>query len=117
MEIEFKKNFNLENRINQCRTLLENNKDSIPVILYKDKNCTIDLVKSKFLVKKSTKINEFSSKVRRSLKIEKEKGLFFCVHGYMAITGDKPMEQIYNLYKDKEDGFLYILVSTELVFG
>ena len=43
--------------------------------------------------------------------------LFLTAKGKYSITGQKSMSQIYKDFKDKEDGFLYIGYTTELVYG
>ena len=42
---------------------------------------------------------------------------FVVVKGKYTISGGKTMGSIYNSYKDKDDGFLYITYSAELIYG
>ena len=51
------------------------------------------------------------------MEIGENEALFFVVKGKYSISGEKTMGQIYNDYKDKEDGFLYITYSSEIFFG
>ena len=50
------------------------------------------------------------------MKIPKEEGLFLSAKGKYSLSGQKIIGDIYNTYKD-EDGFLYIMYTTELIFG
>ena len=47
------------------------------------------------------------------MKMTEYEGLFFSVKGKYTITGEKIMSD----FKDKEDGFLYIAYTTEMVYG
>ena len=37
--------------------------------------------------------------------------------GKYSITGETTIDEVYKKYKDKEDNFLYIMYSTQLVYG
>ena len=116
MEIEFKKNVSLEDRINQCKNLLKRNPGQIPVILIKEPNCKLVLEKNRFLVQKNFNVSQFITLVRANVKINKETALFFSTDN-TTLLGEKLMGDIYEKYKDKEDGFLYIIYSCDLAFG
>ena len=51
------------------------------------------------------------------MKIPDQEALFLTAKGKYSITGEKSMLQIYKDFKDKQDGFLYIAYTTELVYG
>ena len=53
----------------------------------------------------------------RIMQLSEGQALFLSAKGKYNITGEKTMGEIYEIFKDKEDGFLYIMYSTELVFG
>ena len=118
MEFNFKKNTLEAKRKIQCHQLLIKNPNSIPVILEKDPRSIIqEIKKSKFLVSKEVTVNQFILLIRGLIQISENEGIFFVVKGKYTISGDKTMEQIYNNYKDKDDGFLYIAYSSELIYG
>ena len=50
------------------------------------------------------------------MKLPEEEALFLSVKGKYSISGQKIMENVYNTYKD-EDGFLYIMYTSELIYG
>ena len=118
MEFQFKKQLTGDKRKKQCNLLLLKNPDKIPIILEKDPKCKIDgIKKTKFLIQKDFTVNHFSKMVRALMTIPEEEALFFTAKGKYTITGQKPMGQIYKEFKDKEDGFLYIAYTTEIVYG
>ena len=55
--------------------------------------------------------------IRGLIELSEYEAIFFVARGKYTISGDKTMGQIYNIYKDKEDGFLYITYSSELIYG
>ena len=117
MEFQYKKQISLEERKANSKKLLINHPNKVPIIAEKDPNCKLEVKKSKFLVYKNFTVNQFSKLIRNELKIPEEEALFFTAKGKYTITGEKTMEQIYKDFKDKQDGFLYIAYSTELVYG
>ena len=118
MEFKFKNQLSGEERKKQCNLLLIANPDKIPVILEKDPKCKIEEIKkTKFLIQKNFNVNQFSRLIRALMNLNEEQALFFTAKGKYSITGEKTMSQIYRDFKDKEDGFLYIGYTTELVYG
>ena len=118
MEFKFKKDYDLEKRKKQSDILLKKNPNKIPVILEKEPKCKLEEIKkTKFLIQKDFTVNHFSRMVRALMTIPEEEALFFTAKGKYTITGQKTMGQIYKDFKDKEDNFLYIAYTTELVYG
>ena len=118
MEFKFKKENELEKRKKQSSILLIKNPNKVPIILEKEPKCKIEgIKKTKFLVQKDFTVNQFSRMVRALMSIPEEEALFFTAKGKYTITGQKTMGQIYKDFKDKEDSFLYIAYTTELVYG
>ena len=118
MEFKYKKFTSEKNRINQCNSLLIKNPNSVPVILEKDPKSPIkEIKKSKFLIQKDFTVNQFTQMIKGLIQLKETEALFFVVKGKFTISGDRTMGDIYNLYKDKIDGFLYITYSSELIYG
>ena len=118
MEYNFKKTIPKEERKRQCNILLLKNPNKIPIILEKDPKSKIkDLQKSKFLIQKDFTFTQFIQMIRGLLKIPEYEALFFIAKGKHTISGNKTMGQIYDTFHDKEDGFLYIIYSSELIYG
>ena len=81
----------------------------IPIICERDPKSRIkDIDKSKYLFPGDLAISNFSLMIRKRLQLPYESALFLFVNGRNAITGDVPLSDVYEWYKDPEDGFLYI---------
>ncbi len=118
MEYNFKKSILKEERQRQSHILLSKNPNQIPIILEKDPKSKIkDIQKSKFLIRKDFSVNQFIQMIRGLMQIPEYEALFFVVKGKHTISGEKTMGQIYDTFHDKEDGFLYIIYSSELIYG
>ena len=113
MQFQYKKDVDKQKRIEQCKILLIKNPDKIPIVIEKDPNCKIvPMKKTKHLIKKDLSIIEFTDMIRKSLKLQEGEALFLLVNGKYSIGGEKPIADVYKNYKDKEDGFLYIVYSS-----
>ena len=118
MEFQYKKNNTLDSRKSQYRKILENHPDKIPVILERDKHCTINkTIKTKYILSKEVTMAEFINIVREKLGLRPERALFFLINGKHSITLTEELGEIYEKYKDKGDGFLYMSYSEEMVYG
>ena len=118
MEFQFMKDVPLDKRREQANDLLINHPNKVPIILEKDPKCKIvPINRTKYLLIKTFTINKFSKIIRSLMKIDEGEALFFLAKGKYYLLGEKTLSQIYNDYKDKKDGFLYISYSTEMTFG
>ena len=118
MEFKFKKDVNLDKRKEASLTLLNNEPKKVPIILEKDPNCKLEGIgKSRYLILRSFTVNKFISLIRQSVKIPENDALFLSAKGKYSITGETTIDEVYKKYKDKEDNFLYIMYSTQLVYG
>lgn len=96
--------------------------DKIPVIVQKHKKCTVsnDLSKRKFLLSPDTHFGQFVIELRKKYieNIKPSEALFWYVGEKDTIpTFENYIGDIYNKYKDKDDGFLYVTFTNENVFG
>ena len=118
MEFKFKKQVDVDTRKKQNKELLKRNPKKIPIILEKDPKCKLVAIqKTKYLIQEEFSASQFIKMVKSLLNISEFEALFLTVKGKYSITGQKSMSQIYKDFKDKEDGFLYIAYTTELVYG
>jgi len=117
-EFKFKKeNSSLENRKKQSRELLTKHPQKIPVVLEKDPKSNInEISKKKFLCPITQTISHFNAIIRGTAELDPTEALFLLVNGNNSIIGDVTMGEIYEKNKD-EDGFLYIVYSSELAWG
>ena len=119
MENKFKKeNPDKQKRKELVDSLIKNNPGKIPVILEKDASSKLENIqKTRYLFPETFTINEFILQIRKSLKIPEETAIFLAAKGKYNLVGEKTMGEVYKLYKDKEDGFVYIMYSSVLVYG
>ena len=117
-EFKFKKNNpNLQSRRKQSEDLLKKYPQKVPIILEKDPKCNItEIKKKKFLCPIRQTISHFNAIIRGSAELDPTEALFLLVNGNNSIIGDVSMGEIYEKNKD-EDGFLYIVYSSELAWG
>ena len=118
MDFQYKRNNSLERRKSQSNKILENHPDKVPVILERDKNCSLNKpIKTKYILSKEVTMAEFIKIIREKLDLSPEKALFFLVNGKHSVTLTQDLNSIYSKYKDKEDGFVYMTYSEEIVYG
>ena len=119
MKSKFKEeNPDIEKRKEIFESAIKNNPGKIPVILERDETSKLsEIKKTRYLFEKDYTISEFLLLIRNSLKLNEGEALFLSTKGKYNLTGEKTMGEIYKLYKDKGDGFLYILYSSVLVYG
>ena len=119
MEFKFKKeNPDKEKRKEQCRLLLLKDPDKVPIILEKDPLCQLEgIKKTRHLIKTDFTVNKFLLVIKRLMKLPKEEALFLVAKGKYNLLGESTIGEVYSKYKDKEDGFLYIMYSSVLVYG
>ena len=118
MEFQYKNNNTLESRRSQYRKIIDNHPDKVPVILERDKRCTINkTIKTKYILSREVTMAEFVNIIKEKLNLNPDRALFFLVNGNRSITMTEELGHIYDKYSDKEDGFLYMSYSEEVVFG
>ena len=118
MNYKFKRdNPDVNERRNSCEQLLSKFPDKIPIICEKDPKSKIEEIdKTKYLVPGDSTITKFLSMIRKRVKTSEESAFYLLIGG-KNITGDALMKDVYDKYKDKEDGFLYCVYASELTWG
>ena len=118
MENNFKNNNDLEKRLRQFDKIKREYPTKIPIILEKASNCTLNKnIKSKYILSYDLTMAEFMSIIREKLELESEKALFFLADNRYSLLGNDILGEIYEKYKDKEDGFLYVTYTDEVIYG
>lgn len=113
---DFQKRYDFEQRINESKRIREKYPDRVPVIVEKSKNSDVDNIdKRKFLVPNDLTIGQFLYTIRKRIKLAPEKALFIFVNGTLPPTAAL-ISHVYKEHKDN-DGFLYVMYSTESTFG
>jgi len=113
---EFKKNNDFEKRINESNRIIKKHPERIPIVVCKSKNDSLpDIDKQKYLVPKDMSIGQFIYVIRKRIKLEPNQALFVLVNNSLQ-PSNKIVCDIYENCKD-EDGFLYVIYSSENTFG
>ena len=76
-----------------------------------------DISKTKFLVPNDLAISQFMFMIRKRIEIDEKAALFLLADGKFLLSGDANVNDIYERHKDKDDGFLYIVYTNELIWG
>jgi GABA(A) receptor-associated protein len=116
MKGDFKKQNTLEKRKNESQTIVKKYPGRIPIIVEKYHDCELpDIDKIKYLVPKDMTISQFMFIMRKRIKLESSQSLFVTVNSILVSSNAKICE-IYDDNKD-EDGFLYVVYTSENTFG
>jgi GABA(A) receptor-associated protein len=119
MKFKFKEQTpDVSKRKSESTKIREKYPDRVPIICEKAPFSKLKEVdKTKYLVPYDLTAANFSFIIRKRLELSKEAALFLLVGGKHSITGDTSMSEIYEKYRDPEDGFLYIAYTSELTWG
>src|SRR5689334_18494562 len=119
MNFKFKQqNPDTHKRKEESMKIKEKFPERVPIICEKDpKSKFADIDKNKYLVPGDLTVSQFTFIIRKRISLEKSKALFLLVNGKHSITGDSSISDLYDKYKDSEDGFLYISYTGEIVWG
>lgn len=110
----FKIQNTFSSRVGLSKKILDLYPDRIPLIIIGE---NISLSKTKFLVPKSLKIHEILQQIRGSVNvIDAHSGLYLHLSNGIIPNNTENLEMMYSTHVD-DDGFLYIHVSKENVFG
>lgn len=103
-------------RCQESKRIMNKYLDRIPVIVNKSDNSNIqDIDKKKYLVPRDMYISQFSYIIRKNIKLNESEALFITINNNLVPT-NITMSEIYK--KDhNEDGFLYVVYSSENTFG
>jgi GABA(A) receptor-associated protein len=112
----FKEDNSFEKRKNESSHIMTKYKSRIPIIVEKNKDSQIsDIDKNKYLVPSDLKINQFMFIIRKRLSLKSHETIFLLINNELCTSGT-PFYEIYEKHAD-EDGFLYIVYTSENTFG
>jgi len=105
-----------ESRSNESKRIRLKYPDRIPIIIERvnDTN-TPPIDKTKYLVPNNLTVGELVYVIRKRMKLEPEKAIFFFINETIPNTSLQ-LSQLYESHKN-EDGFLYMKYSSENTFG
>ncbi len=116
MEFQHKKlNKLVEQRRNECNSIINRYPDKIPIICERDPKSNLpDLDKKKWIVPSDYTIDLFMSLIKRRMGLDSEALLYFIANGKDVISGEYLISEIYEKYKDYQDNLLYIAYSDKI---
>jgi GABA(A) receptor-associated protein len=116
--VSFKKEFSHEDRWDEAQRVLQKFPDRVPIICeryeFTDCNCP-NIDKRKYLVPNNLTIGQFLMVIRKRIKIDPEKAIYFIINKTIP-PSRSTMIDIYKQHKDSDE-FLYIKYTYENVFG
>ena len=118
MEFKFKQeNRDVNQRRQNCDKIKQQFPDKIPIICEKDPKSLInDIDKTKYLVPNDLTVSQFSFMIRKRLELKENEAFFLLANGKYSLTGDTNLIEVYDKYKDKDDGFLYIAYASQVTW-
>lgn len=116
MNSEFRNNIPFEKRKTECDNVLKRYPDRIPCIIEMSKRCTFNKPeKTKFLIPQNLTVGQLQYIIRKRIKLMPDVALFMFINNVLVPSSNE-LQSVYQEYKD-EDGFLYIVITSESTFG
>lgn len=114
--IDYKVKMSFEDRLKESQGIREKHPTRLPIIVQRDAKGDLEpFTKKKFLVPADLSAGQFFYIIRKKNQLKDTEALFFYVNGYL-LQPSKIIGEIYEKDKDA-DGYLYIYVAKEKVFG
>ena len=119
MKFKFKQENNLDKRKKIFNDLLQQYPDKIPIICEKYLKSNINnLDKTRYLVPKYFTVLNFMAIIGKRIQLNEIESFFlFTKNGKYTLKPDEKLNDIYERYKDKDDGFLYFIYASEEIWG
>ncbi len=112
----FKNKYSLEKRSAESKRIIHKYPNRVPIIVYNSKFSELqELDKHKYLVPNDMTLGQFIHVLRNKIKLEPEKALFINVNNIFPPISTL-LAELYKNNRD-EDGYLYLTLSSESVFG
>lgn len=104
-----------EQRLRECELILCKYKNKVPVIINECSDELQDRISRKMLLQKEMTVGHYMYSLRSKFNIKPEESVVMFVNGNIPVSTTL-MGYLYEMHKDK-DGFLYISILKENVFG
>lgn len=115
--MEFKKLHPSDIRTKTSSDIVTKYPDKIPIVIQVSPKSRLVLSRRKFLVPKDFSLLNFMSKLRDHVHpLHPNSALFLLLENGTTPLMTKSLDELYQQYRDS-DGFLYIVVCEENVFG
>jgi GABA(A) receptor-associated protein len=113
---KFRQNYSFEKRKSEADRIKLKYPNRIPIICEKNIHCDApNIDKNKYLVPSDLTTGQFLYVIRKRIKLEPEKALFLFINNTLPGTSHL-ISSLYKNHKD-DDGFLYVIYSSENTFG
>ena len=90
--------------------------ERIPIIVEMAEGCQLSpITKNKYLAPRDMLMGQFVFTIRKKIKLESSQAIFMLVNNRL-VTGNDQLSKIYKEHQN-EDGFLYMLYTSENTFG
>lgn len=118
----FQKQFSLDVRKKEAERIISKYKDRLAIICEKNKFCRDlpEIDRKKYLVPIDLTVGQFSSIIRKRINLSHEMALFLFIIDSTGKVSMPPVSELLSaIYEESknEDGFLYLLYSSEETFG
>jgi len=105
-----------EERRADALKVIEKFPDRVPVIVTKAPKCDLaDIDRKKYLVPKGLTVGQFLYILRKRINLPSEKSMYLFAGRKLPVVG-APIDELYKHHVD-DDGFLYLVYSSESTFG
>ena len=107
------KNQPLEERQKSSKIIMNKHSNCVPIII--DCKPNLNLTKKKYIVPKDLNIGQFMYTIKKKINVTENESIFLICNNTM-INNTQMIINVYNKYHEN-DGFLYIILTLENVFG
>ena len=105
-------------RREDCQKIMANNPGKVPIICEKAPNSKLNqMEKTKFVVDSNITLSQFNLMIKKKCEMDYNSSLYLLVNGKIALQSNLSLLEVYEKYKDPEDGILYIIYASELTWG
>ena len=114
-QFNYKIQNNTEKRKKESNIIKSKFPGKIPVVCEKDPKSNLSNIDNhKFLVANDMTVIEFNSMIRKRMNAPNNAELFLLANGKDLLNNDSSLSEVYNIYKDLEDGLLYIAYTNQI---
>ena len=116
MTLGFRKDYTYESRKSESEKIVKKYPNRVPIIVERADRCKLDLIdKKKYLVPNDLTMNQFIYVIRKRIDLKPHESIFLMVDNQIC-PSNRTCKSLYE-ERANEDGFLYVIYSSENTFG
>ena len=116
MTTSFKNSHSLDDRCKEAQKMLSKYPERVPIIVEIADGCQLNpITKNKYLAPRDMPMSQFVFTIRKKIQLESSQAIFVLVNNQL-VTSNSQLSKIHEDHKD-EDGFLYMVYTSENTFG